>query len=136
MSFNFSIGRSMLVMALLMTASVPSVYGQVPCPVTLVSARAEKDSIQLEFMNKGKVPIEQLNLSCSPAGNNTFPNGTCHAEHGIFYPGVVSWIKIDYLGANRHRIDVSVEDIHLAGGILWQPRTSDSCKVLRVPHKN
>jgi hypothetical protein len=135
MSGNFD-GRRILVLVLFMIASCSSVYGQVPCPVTLVSARAEKDSIQLEFMNKGKVPIEQLDLSCSPSGNNTFPNGICHAEHGIFYPGMVSWIKIDYLGANRHRIDVSVEDIHLAGGILWQPRTSDSCKVLRVPHKN
>jgi hypothetical protein len=136
MSDNFGRGRKILILVLFMIASRPDVYGQAPCPVALVSAKAEKDSIQLEFLNRGKVPIEELSLACSPLANNKFPNGICHVETGIFYPSTASWIKIDYLGLNRHPIEISVAQLRLAGGILWQPKSSGSCKTLRVARKN
>ena len=136
MNGNFGGGRKILMLVLFMMASRPDAYGQAPCPIALVSAKAQKDSIQLEFLNRGKVPIEQLSLACSPLANNKFPNGTCHVESGIFYPSMASWIKIDYLGANRHAIEISVVQLRLAGGILWQPKSSGSCKALRVTRKN
>jgi hypothetical protein len=33
-------------------------HPQIPCPVLLVSGHAGRDSIQLSFINKGKVPIQ------------------------------------------------------------------------------
>ena len=136
MNGNFGSGRMILVLVVFAIASCLHFDGQVPCPVALLSAKAEKDDIQLEFMNKGKVPIEQLSLACLPSGNNKFPEGTCHVETGIFYPGSQSWIKIDYLGANRHSIEISVLQLHIGGGIIWEPSRSNRCKILRVTRRN
>jgi hypothetical protein len=133
---NVSSGRKILVLILLAIASRPDLYAQAPCPIALLSAKAEKDTIQLEFMNKGKVPVEQLSLACLPSGGNKFPNGVCHVETGIFYPGAVSWIRIDYSGATRHLPEISVTQLHLDGGILWQPSPTNRCKNLRVTRKN
>lgn len=135
MSGSFGGARKTLLVVLFTIASRSKFYGQVPCPVALITARAEKESIQLEFMNKGKVPIEELSLACSPSAKNESPKGTCHIESGIFYPSTVSWMKIDYPGANRHTVEVSVKDLRLAGGILWQSRPSYKCKILQVRPK-
>jgi len=138
MSGTFSGGRKILILGLSMIACVPGVYGQsqVPCPVALLSAKADKDSIQLEFMNKGKVPVQQLSLACLPSGSNKFPNGICHVETGIFYPSTESWIKIEYLGASRHLVEISVTQLRLNGGALWEPTATNRCKNLRVTRKN
>jgi hypothetical protein len=59
----------------------------------LTSANVEQDRIKLEFMNKGKLPIEQLSLSCAPT-NNKSRSTICLNETGIFYPGTEYWIDI------------------------------------------
>ena len=136
MSGNFGSRRNLLVLLLFILASRPSLYAQVPCPASLVTATADKDTIQLKFRNKGKVPIEQLSLTCSPAGKNKFPNGICHVESGFFYPGSVSWIKIDYPGATHQSIEISVARLRLQGGVLWQAGASHICKSLKLPRKD
>ena len=110
-------------------------YSQVPCPVSLTSAHAEQDIIKLEFVNKGKLPIEQLSLSCTPSANNKSGSATCHNETGIFYPGAEYWIEIAYPGANRRSAVIAVKEVRMAGGILWNTRSSNSCRTLRVPGK-
>ena len=134
MSGNFP--RTILAPLLLAIASGPNLCGQAPCPIALLSARAEKDTIKLEFMNKGKVPVEQLSLACLPSGGNKFPHGICHVESGIFYPNTVSWITIDYLGASRHPPEISVTQLHLDRGTVWQPSPTNRCKALRATRKN
>jgi hypothetical protein len=136
MSGNFNAGRKLLVLVLFILASRPCLYGQALCPVSLVTATPERDTIQLKFRNKGKVPIEQLSLACSPSANNKFPNGICHVETGFFYPGSVAWIKIDYLGASHQAIEISVAHLRMQGGVLWQAGTSHTCKSLKLPRKN
>ncbi len=135
MKGHSGIGRNVLALILSLFASCPHLYGQGPCPVALVTAKAEKDYIQLEFRNKGKVPIEQLSLTCSPPAHTTLPNGACHVETGIFYPSTVSWIRIDYPAADRHAVEISVARLRIAGGALWQPG-SHTCKPLKLPRKN
>ncbi len=44
---------------------------QIPCPVMLVSGDADRDSIQLSFRNKGKMPIQELSFACSPPMQGT-----------------------------------------------------------------
>jgi hypothetical protein len=85
--------------------------------------------------NKGKLPIEQLSLSCTPSANDKSRGAICHNETGIFYPGTEYWIEIAYLGANRHSIVISVNEVRLAGGVSWNTRSSDSCLTLRVSGK-
>jgi hypothetical protein len=111
-------------LALVILAAVPAhnMYSQVPCPVSLTSANAERDSIKLEFMNKGKLPIEQLSLSCTPSANNKSRSAICHNETGIFYPGTEYWIEIAYPGANRHSAVIAVKEVRLAGGVFWNTR--------------
>jgi hypothetical protein len=121
-----------LTLVILAVVSAHDIYSQVPCPVSLTSANAEQDSIKLEFMNKGKVPIEQLSLSCTPSANNKSRSAICHSETGIFYPGTEYWIEIAYPGANRHSTVIAVKEVRLAGGVSWNTRSSDSCRVLRV----
>jgi hypothetical protein len=125
------------ILALVILAVVPNhdIYSEVPCPVSLTSANVEQDRIKLEFMNKGKVPIEQLSLSCAPPANNKSRSTVCHNEAGIFYPGTEYWIDIPYPGANRHRTVISVKEVRLAGGVFWNTRSSDSCRTLRVSGK-
>ncbi|WP_158787025.1 hypothetical protein [Granulicella sp. L46] len=136
MSGNFGSRRNILVLALFILASHPRLYAQGLCPVSLVTATAEKDTIQLKFRNKVKVPIEQISLTCSPSGTNKFPNGICHVETGFFYPGSVSWINIDYLGASHQAIEIAVARLRLQGGVLWQAGTSHTCKSLKLPRKD
>ena len=94
-----------LALVVLAIVAAQDVDSQVPCPVSLTSADAEQDRIQLEFMNKGKLPIEQIGLSCMPSVTGKPRRAICHHETGIFYPGTESWIQIAYPGANRHNID-------------------------------
>ena len=122
-------------LATLMIATAQQTYGQISCPVSLTSGYTDQDSIKLSFRNKGKVPIEQLSLSCMPPADHKLPNAICHTESGIFYPGTESWIDLSYPGANRHEIVISVKTVRVAGGVIWTSRSSDSCRALRVTRK-
>jgi hypothetical protein len=124
-----------LALVILTIVAAQDVDSQVPCPVSLTSANAEQDRIQLEFMNTGKLPIEQIGLSCMPPVNGKARGAICHNERGIFYPGTESWIEIAYPGANRHNIVISVTEVRLAGGVYWHTEPSDSCRTLTVPRK-
>ncbi|WP_158822641.1 hypothetical protein [Granulicella sp. S156] len=122
-----------LVLAIFAIVPTPDMYSQVPCPVSLTSATAQQGRIKLEFRNKGKIPIEQLSLSCTPSANHKSGSAICHHETGIFYPGDESWIEIAYPGANRRSVVLAVKEVYMAGGAFWNTRSSDSCRTLRVP---
>ena len=136
MRIHFAPTSMILGLTLLVLASLPSLSAQMPCPVALITAKAHHDSIQLEFSNKSRVPIEQLSLSCSPPAHSTPLHGACHVETGIFYPNTVTWIKIDYPAADRHPIEISVARLRIAGGTLWQPDHSHTCKPLKLASKS
>ena len=136
MRIPFPLTPTVLATILLALAVPLASSAQIPCPVALVAAKADHDSIQLEFRNKGKVPIEQLSLACSPPTHNTLPHGACHVETGIFYPSTVTWIKIDYPAADHHSLEISVARLRLAGGTLWQPGPSHTCKPLKLASKS
>jgi hypothetical protein len=124
-------------LALVLFTVMPAhdMHSQVPCPVSLTSANAEQGSIKLEFMNKGKVPIEQLSLACTPSANGKPRGAICHTETGIFYPGTEYWIEIAYPDANRHSTVIAVKEVRLAAGVSWNTGSSDPCRTLRVSRK-
>jgi hypothetical protein len=123
--------------ALLILAIVAAQNGnsQVTCPVSLTSATAEPDRIQLEFRNVSKLPVEEIGLSCMPSQPGKPRGAICHDESGIFYPGTESWIQIDYPGANRHNIVISVTQVRLAGRVYWHTKSTNSCRALIVSRK-
>jgi hypothetical protein len=124
-------------LGLILFAAIPAhaIYSQIPCPVSLTSATTEQDSIKLQFRNKGKLPIEELSLSCTPPANSKSRGTICHNETGIFYPGMEYWVEIAYPGANRHSTLIAVNEVHLTGGAYWNKRSSDSCRTLRASRK-
>jgi hypothetical protein len=109
----------------LMLVSVQS-PAEIPCPIMLVSADANQDSITLSFMNKGKVPVQQLNLACTTRGT------ICHTESGLFYPGMEYSIDFSYPGAAHRAKVVTLEMARLAGGVVWTRTPSQSCRTLKV----
>jgi hypothetical protein len=122
-------------LATLMLITAMQTLAQIPCPIALTTGNADQDSINLSFRNKGKVPIEQLSLSCAPPPDHKSRGAICHTESGIFYPGTEYWINFPYPAGNRHEIIVSVKIARVAGGIVWTPISSDSCRTLRVTRK-
>ncbi len=106
--------------------------GQVPCPVSLTSAVAGAESIELKFRNKGKLPIEQLSLICAPPSNHQSRTTLCQNVSGIFYPGMQYSADIPYAGANRHHVLISVRTVHLAGGVSWNTHSLNPCKSVRA----
>ncbi len=122
--------RAALALLLVAIPTLPT-RAEIPCPVSLTTGRAAPDRIRLSFRNRGKVPVEQLSLACTPAPGPGLQNA-CHTENGIFYPGVPYWITILYPGADRHPVTIAVRSARVAGGDLWTARSSDSCRPLKI----
>jgi len=126
--------KAIFLVALILAVRLQS-YAQVTCPVTFISGDAGQDSIKLSFMNKGKVPIRQMMLSCSPPLNPKTRGGICRTESGIFYPGTEYTIDIPYPGARRHPVVISLKTAILAGGIIWQSTSAEACRTVRALKK-
>jgi hypothetical protein len=122
-------------MVILAFVAARDMHSQVVCPVSLTSATAGQDRIQLEFRNVSKLPVEEIGLSCMPRVNGKTRDAICHDETGIFYPGTESWIQIGYPNANRHNIVISVTQVRLAGRVYWHTKPTNSCRALIVSKK-
>jgi hypothetical protein len=133
-------------MAALQLAAQP-MHPSIPCPVLLVSGHAGRDSIELSFMNKGKMPIQQLSLGCSPAMAGRARDSICHTESGLFYPGQKYTIQFSYTGVSytgafgytgagralpRGAVTLSVKGARLGNGELWMARSARACRPLKV----
>ncbi len=107
-------------------------YGQVPCPVSFTAARAGAEGIQLQFRNKGKLPIEQLSLSCTPPATGKARTALCQSVNGIFYPGMEYDAEIPYVGANRKSTVIAVMAVRMAGGMSWNSHSANPCRSVRT----
>jgi hypothetical protein len=125
----------------MMMAAAPQLQAQpmhpsIPCPVLLVSGHAGRDSIELSFMNKSKMPIQQLSLGCSPPMAGRARDSICHTESGLFYPGQRYSMVFGYAGAMRGSVrgavTVSVRGARLGNGDLWMARSTRACRPLKV----
>jgi hypothetical protein len=125
-----------IALAALIVIPLQQSQAQTPCPIRLISGDADQDSVKLSFMNKGKLPIQQLSLSCTPRPmNQKTRDAICHTESGLFYPGMEYSIDFPYPAATRHTIAISLKTARLAGGVIWTSRPSQSCRTLRIPRK-
>jgi hypothetical protein len=104
----------------------------IPCPVLLVSGRVGRDSIELSFMNKGKMPIQQVSLGCSPPMAGRARDSICHTESGLFYPGQKYSMVFGYTGSARGSVTLSVKGARLGNGELWMARSARACRPLKV----
>ena len=127
----------MAVMAAFCTSQLQAqaVHPSIPCPVLLVSGHATRDSIELSFMNKGKMPIQQVRLGCSPPMAGNARDSICHTESGLFYPGQRYAMTFGYTGAMRRTVTLTVQGARLGDGELWTPRNARVCRPLTVPRR-
>lgn len=112
-----------------------SMHPSIPCPVLLVSGHVGRDSIELSFMNRGKMPIQQLSLDCSPAMAGTARDAICHTESGLFYPGQRYSMMFGYMakpGSAHGAVTLSVMGARLGNGELWMARSARACRPLKV----
>ena len=130
----------MVMMAMALQVWIPQLRAQathpsIPCPVLLVSGRTTRDSIELSFMNKGKMPIQQLSLGCSPPMAGRARDAICHTESGLFYPGQRYSMTFGYAakpGTARGAVTLSVTGARLGNGDLWMARSARACRPLKV----
>ena len=112
-----------------------AMHPSIPCPVLLVSGHVGHNSIELSFMNKGKMPIQQLSLGCSPAMEGRARDAICHTESGLFYPGQRYLMTFGYTakpGSAHGAVTLSVKGARLGNGDLWMARSARACRPLKV----
>ncbi len=105
---------------------------EIPCPVMLVSGHVRGGNIELSFRNKGKVPIQQVSLGCSPAMAGRARDAICHTESGLFYPGTPYTMTFAYTGARRGAVTLSVKGARLGTGEMWMARSARACRPIVV----
>jgi hypothetical protein len=131
---------TLVMMAMALQVWIPQLLAQathssIPCPVLLVNGRATHDSIELSFMNKGKMPIQQLSLVCSPPMAGRARDAICHTESGLFYPGQRYSMTFGYAakpGTARSGVTLLVTGARLGNGDLWMARSARACRPLKV----
>lgn len=104
----------------------------IPCPVLLVSGHVRGDAIELSFRNKGKAPIEELSLGCSPSSTGQARDAICHTERGLFYPGTPYTMEFAYMSARRGTVTLTVKRARLGTGEMWIPRSALVCRPLVI----
>jgi hypothetical protein len=58
-------GRALLGICIALVSVQPSQAG-VACPVMLYGGKIDQGTVSVSFMNRGKAPIRELGLSCTP----------------------------------------------------------------------
>lgn len=107
----------------------------IACPVIFVNGHADQDGIDLTFMNRGKLPLDDLELYCTSLTAQTTRRSTCHAETGIFYPGAPYTIRLSPPQKDTRSILVSLKSARLSDGDTWTSNHDRSCRSLKIAVK-
>jgi hypothetical protein len=127
--------RALAILAVLLGGSA---YAFGACPVMMISGAAERDNIVLTFRNSGKLPIRQLEFSCTPEqGPPAGRSGQCREANALFYPGMQYTVRYPYPGGARGNVTVAVQSVTTSDGFVWKPSKKQPCRILRiVPRKS
>jgi hypothetical protein len=109
-------------------------FGSGTCPINLLQADRDANSISITFQNVGKLPIRRLEFDCAPLqepGHKEQPI-TCREANALFFPGMEYTVSYPYPKGVSGRILVSVKSITLSDGYFWKPSKNDRCGELRV----
>jgi hypothetical protein len=102
------------------------------CPVRLSSGKVDEGKIDISFMNKGKIPIRQLELYCAPLQGQKARRLVCHTESGVFFPGTPYTLSFSYPEKSPQAIEVSVKTVLLPDGTLWTSTHDEPCRPLKI----
>jgi len=122
--------RALAILAVLVSTSA---YALGACPVMMISGAAERDNIVLTFRNSGKLPIRQLDFSCTPLQAQLADRtNQCREANALFYPGMQYTVRYPYPGATRGSITVTVKSVTMSDGFVWKPAKKQPCRALRI----
>jgi hypothetical protein len=125
--------KSILTVCLL-GSSVCQSWAAIACPVSLLEGKADQDGIVLSFRNKGKLPIQELEFSCTPTSGATAHRLTCHTETGLFFPGTDYTSSFAY-SSRAGFTQVSLRTARLSDGSSWIFNRDQRCHPLRIDRK-
>jgi hypothetical protein len=120
--------------ALCLVAVLQQSQADIPCPLKLIDGEVTHDGINLTFRNTGKLPIQELELSCRPLNGQKPRGSVCRTENGLFYPGQQYDLSFQY-GTGR-RVELSLKSARLSDGTVWSASRHQTCKPLKaLPRK-
>jgi hypothetical protein len=106
-----------------------------PCPLKFIDGRTSSDGVHLEFRNTGKLPIQQLELSCTPVGVQGARRSMCHEQGGLFYPGDQYEMDFLYTTPVPRTISINLRTARLSDGTFWMASRRQTCKAFTVSRK-
>ena len=117
---------------IMMIGSVQSsLAASMACPVMLYGGRLDHGAVTLSFMNRGKVPIRRLGLSCVSVEGHKATHFACQAEEGVFFPGTPYSLRFDDPDKASRLVEVSVKNA-VFGGTLWTSTRDQPCRPLKI----
>jgi hypothetical protein len=127
-------GWALLGVCIALVSVQPSQAG-IACPVMLYGGKIDQGTVSVSFMNRGKAPIRELGLSCTPLQGQNAKRSDCHTEDGVFFPGTPYTISFNYPGKTPRTMSLSLKTAFLSDGVRWTSIHDQPCKSLKVTNR-
>jgi hypothetical protein len=126
--------RALLGICVALVSVQPSQAG-IACPVMLYGGKIDQGTVSVSFMNRGKAPIRELGLSCTPLQGQKAKRSDCHTENGVFFPGTPYTISFSYPGKTPRSMSLSLKAALLSDGVRWTSIHDQPCKSLKITNR-
>jgi hypothetical protein len=126
--------RALLGICIALVSVQPSQAG-IACPVMLYGGKIDQGTVSVSFMNRGKAPIRELGLSCTPLQGQKAKRSDCHTEDGVFFPGTAYSISFTYPGKTPRTMSLSLKTALLSDGVRWTSIHDQPCKSLKITNR-
>jgi hypothetical protein len=126
--------RVLLCVCIALVAVQPSWAG-IACPVMLYGGKIDQGTVSVSFMNRGKAPIRELGLSCTPLQGQKAKRSDCHTEDGVFFPGTSYTMSFPYPGKAPRTMSLSLKIALLSDGVRWASIHDQPCKSLKITNR-
>jgi hypothetical protein len=126
--------RALLGICIALVSVQPSQAG-IACPVMLYGGKIDQGTVSVSFMNRGKAPIRELELSCTPLQGQKAKRSDCHTEDGVFFPGTPYSISFSYPGKTPRSMSLSLKTALLSDGVRWTSIHDQPCKSLKITNR-
>ena len=126
--------RALLGICVALVSVQPSQAG-IACPVMLYGGKIDQGTVSVSFMNRGKAPIRELELSCTPLQGQKAKRSDCHTEDGVFFPGTPYSISFSYPGKTPRSMSLSLKTALLSDGVRWTSIHDQPCKSLKITNR-
>jgi hypothetical protein len=126
--------RALLGICIALVSVQPSQAG-IACPVMLYGGKIDQGTVSVSFMNRGKAPIRELGLSCTPLQGQKAKRSDCHTEDGVFFPGTAYSISFTYPGKTPRTMSLSLKTALLSDGVRWTSIHDQPCKSLKISNR-